>query len=193
MDPELYLAYIRYKAEKENWSIQEKEQKKEEILNLMKKYLIFKVIRKENNREKLLNEITKADVCLIDDSNNKYFPENITNEEANLNKSYSDIFYLATSYLYFPKYQANKNELILKENTKWIKIELKTNGKIKNFEWGFGANNRAENALGVSQSFYSFFKIFLLVLLILQILLFLTLSILNLKARKNIGRREELI
>ena len=192
MDPELYLAYIRYKAEKENWSIQEKEQKKKKILNLMKKFLIFKVIRKENNREKF-NEITKADVCLIDDSNNKYFPEDITNEEANLNKSYSDIFYLATSYLYFPKYQANNNELILKENTKWIKIELKTNGKTENFEWVFGVKNSAENTLGVSRSFYSSFKIFLLVLLILQTLLFLTLSILNLKVKKNIRRREELI
>jgi len=180
MDPEIYLAYIRYKAEKENWSIEKKEQKKEEILNLMKKYLIFKIIRRENNCEKLQNGITKTDVCLIDDLSNKYFPENITNEEAYLSKFHSGFFFFATSYLYFPKYQAKKNELILNENTKWIKIELKTNKKTENFEWVFGDIIRAENTLGSDQSF----KIFLLILLILQIILFLVLNILKLKARK---------
>lgn len=171
-NPEVFLTYVNYEAKLKSWSSQEKEQKKQEVLNSLNEYLIFRFfLKSKKNPEytKIIDSDWQA--CLIDDLGNKYLPEKIKEEEAELKSSYSGIFYGRIIYVYFPKYNNFNGKPILTKDTRWMKIEISKNSKAKEFKWLFSQQQEGKERTSSYNYFYLCLKVFLLALLILQIFL----------------------
>ena len=167
MDPEVFLAYVNYEAEKENWSPQEKEEKKKEILNLLKKYLIFRIFLKHQDNTDY-TKITNWRIFLTDDLGNKYLPEKTEEGKAELKRGFTGPYYGRVSYVYFPKYRASNDKPVLTEVTRWMKIELSQSSKVKEFKWIFFQEDIEKRS---PYYFYPYLKAFLVILLILLIFL----------------------
>lgn len=170
MDPELFLASVDHEAESKKWSPQErwtpeeKEEKKKEILNLLKEYLAFKFFLKHPD-DPDYTKITDWHVLLVDDLQNKYLPEKIEEGEGELRKGFAGPYYGRISYVYFPKHRASDGKPVLDEGTQWMKIELSQGSKAKEFEWIFFEEGKE----GSSFYFYPYLKASLVILLILLI------------------------
>jgi len=184
-NPEVFLTYVNYEAKVKSWSSQEKERKKQEALNLLNEYLIFRFFLKSKKNPEY-TKIINSDwqVCLIDDLGNKYLPEKIEEGEVDLKCSYSGIYYGRIIYMYFPKYHNGKP--VLTKDTRWMKIEISKNSKVKEFKWLFLQQQEGKERTSSYCYFYLYFKAFLVILLIL--LIFLTWITRPGKALRNIRR-----
>lgn len=183
MDPEVFLAYINYEAEEENWSSQEEEKKKKEVLNLLEKYLIFKVFLKHPD-DPDYTRITNWQIFLIDDFGDRYLPEKIEEGKAELRRGFAGPYYGRISFIYFSKYSASNGKPVLDKNTRWIKIEFSQSSNKSNkkeFKWDFFLEGKERRS---SYYFYPYLKVSLVILLIL--LIFLVWVTRPTKARGNI-------
>jgi len=173
MDPELFLASVDHEAESKKWSPQErwtpeqKEEKKKEILNLLREYLAFRIFLKHPD-DPDYTKITDWHVLLVDDLQNKYSPEKIEEGKGELRKGFAGPYYGRISYAYFPRYRTSDGKPVLHEGTRWMKIELSQSSITKEFEWIFFQEGKGERS---PFYFYPYLKASLLVLLILLIFL----------------------
>ena len=171
MDPELFLASVDHEAESKKWSPQErwtpeeKEEKKKEVLNLLKDYLVFKIFLKHPD-DPDYTRITDWHVLLVDDLQNKYLPEKIEEGEGELRKGFAGPYYGRISYVYFPKHHASDGKPVLNEGTQWMKIELSQGSKAKEFKWIFFEEGKEKRS---PFYFYPYLKASLIISLILLI------------------------
>ncbi|RLE13288.1 hypothetical protein DRJ04_04590 [Candidatus Aerophobetes bacterium] len=166
MDPEVYLAYVNYLAKKRNFSPQKKEEKTKEVINLLKEFLIFKVLLKHNDNPDY-TKITNWKVFLVDDEGNKYSPKKFNEGKAELRRGFAGPYYGRISYLYFSKTNPD-GKPILGENTRWMKIQLSQSSQTNEFKWEFFQQGKIQRS---PFYFYPYLKISLVLLLIFLIFL----------------------
>jgi len=166
MDLEVFLAYGSHEAEKNDYSPQEKEERKKEILHLLEKYLVFKIILKhEENLD--YTRISNWQVSFIDDGEKEYLPEKIEEGEAELTRGYTGPYYARTSWVYFSKYHDSNSEPVLTKDTRWISLKLSKELKAKELRWVFIQEEEERSPY----YFYPYLKAFLVIVFVLLIFL----------------------
>ncbi len=145
MNLDVFLAYVENTALAKGYSDQEKQEKREEVMAILRNNLVFKVfLYHEKSGE--YTKIKDWHLALFDDRGKRYQPANVEQGEAVLTRGYSSPYYSRTCWVYFPRTQQPGGEPILSEQTKWIKLRFSKGLKHIDFAWMFTKTREEKSA-----------------------------------------------